>query len=341
MKIVPATRRVAFLCYDGMLSLDLSGPLEVFDFARRLLAVRWPEAPPAYALELVAWTPELVQTTSGLSLHVPRAARELRGAIDTLVIPGGLGTTEFAQRPGLVDWLRGAAAVSRRVASVCTGSVLLAQAGLVDGRRITTHWASCEQLAQLRPSVIVDPEPIFTRSDKYYTSAGVTAGIDLALALVEEDWGSELALAVAHWLVMFLKRPGSQAQRSMQLSAQTEQTHGLSELRAWIIENLASELDIDSVARRAGMSRRNLCRAFQRHTGMTPSKFVEAARVEAAQRWLAQSDRSLADVAVRCGFGSAETLRRTFRRCLGVTPSDYRQRERRGGLGGRVTAIES
>jgi transcriptional regulator GlxA family with amidase domain len=282
-----------------------------------------------------------VQTTSGLPLHVPCAARELRGPVDTLVIPGGLGTAEFARRLGVVDWLRETAAVSRRVASVCTGSMLLAQAGLLDGRRITTHWAACAQLAEMRPSVIVDPEPIFTRSDKYYTSAGVTAGMDLALALIEEDWGSELALAVARWLVMFLKRPGSQPQRSMQLSAQTEQKHGLSELRAWIIENLAAELNIDSVARRAGMSRRNLCRAFHRHTGMTPSKFVEAARVDAAQRWLAQSDHSLDDVAQRCGFGSAETLRRTFRRCLGVTPSDYRQRERRMSSRERELVIES
>ena len=329
MTLAPASRRIVFFCYDGMLALDLTGPLDAFDVARRLLAQR-NAAPMAYELELVAWAPDRVQTTSGLPLHVPAAARECRGAIDTLVIPGGLGTFDFARQPGVCEWLRHAAAASRRVASVCTGSILLARAGLVDGRRITTHWAACEQLARLRPQAIVDPAPIFTRSGKFYTSAGATAGIDLALALIEEDWGSEVALHVARWLVVFLKRPGSQPQRSIQLSSQAEQTNGLSELRAWIIEHLATDLGIDRLARQAGMSRRNLCRAFQRHTGMTPSKFVEATRVEAAQRWLSRSDHSLEDVAIRCGFGSVETLRRTFRRCMGVTPSDYRQKERAG-----------
>lgn len=328
MTLARGARRIVFFCYDGMLSLDLTGPLEVFDIASRVRHARAPDAPPAYVTKLVAWAPDTVRTTSGLSFHVPAAARALGGSVDTLVVPGGLGTASFSDDPEVLSWLREAAALSRRVASVCTGSILLARAGLLEGRRVTSHGAACELLAKMCPNVIVDPAPIFTCSDKYFTSAGATAGMDLALALVERDFGTELALEVARWLVMFLKRPAQQAQHSMQLSAQREQKHGSSELQAWIIEHLAEELDVARLARRAGMSRRNFCRAFSRDTGMTPSKFVEAARLEAAQRWLAESDVSIDDVAARVGFGSVETLRRTFRRALGVTPSDYRQARR-------------
>jgi transcriptional regulator GlxA family with amidase domain len=330
MTLVPAPRRIVFLAYDGILSIDLCGPLEVFDMARRLLADRYPSAPRAYELEVVAWTPDRVQTTGGLPLHVPASARGLRGSIDTLLVPGGLSSRKFGAQPDVRDWLREKSALARRVASVCTGSELLASAGLVDGRRITSHWAACDRLARHYPAVTVDPEPIFVKSDKFYTSAGATAGMDLALALIEEDWGTELSLGVARWLVMFLKRPGTQAQHSVQLDGQSDQTHALNELRAWIGEHLTTDLGIDRLAQRAGMSPRNLCRAFQRHTGMTPSKFVEAARIEAAQRWLAQSDHGLDEVARRSGFGSAETLRRSFRRCLGVAPSHYRERQRVG-----------
>jgi len=324
MLAVPAPRRVAFLCYDDMLALDVTGPLEVFDVARRLVAARRPEAPAAYELELVAWSPPLVRTTSSLPLHVPAAARQLRGPLDTLLVPGGLGSFRFGEQPEVGSWLRSVAAVTRRVASVCTGSALLAFAGLVDGHRVTSHWAACDQLAQHFPRVTVDPLPIFTKSDKFYTSAGATAGMDLALALVAEDFGAEIARQVARWLVMYLRRPGTQPQHSVHLDEQGAETHRLGELRAWIIEHLASDLTIDRLAHQVGMSRRNFCRAFQRHTGVAPSKFVEAVRIEAAQRWLAQSDHALDEVARRSGFASADALRRSFRRCIGLTPSDYR-----------------
>ena len=324
MTAVPAPRRVVFLCYDDMLSLDVSGPLEVFDGARRLVAERHPGAPAAYELELVAWTPPFVRTTSGLPIHVPSDARHLRGPLDTLIVPGGLGTLRFGEQPELWRWLRAMTAVTRRVASVCTGSALLALAGLVDGHRITSHWAICDQLARRFPRVDVDPEPIFTKSDKFYTSAGACAGMDLALALVTEDFGAEIARQAARWLVMYSKRPGTQPQHSLHLDEQSAETHRLGELRAWIMEHLASDLGVDRLAQQVGMSRRNLSRAFRRHTGMAPSKFVESVRVEAAQRWLAQSDHGLDEVARRSGFASADALRRTFRRRLGLTPRDYR-----------------
>lgn len=324
MTIVPAPRRVVFLCYDDMLSLDLSGPLEVFDVARRLVAERHPGMPAVYEIELVAWTPPIVRTTSGLPMHVPSDARHLRGPLDTLILPGGIGSLRFGEQPELRAWLRATAAATRRIASVCSGSALLALAGLVDGHRITSHWAVCAQLARRCPRVEVDPEPIFTKSDKFYTSAGACAGMDLALALVAEDFGAEIARQVARWLVMYLKRPGNQPQYSLHLDQQSAETHRLGELRAWIVEHLASDLGVDRLARQVGMSRRNLCRAFRRHSGMAPSKFVEAVRIEAAQRWLAQSDHGLDEVARRSGFASADALRRTFRRRLGLTPRDYR-----------------
>jgi transcriptional regulator GlxA family with amidase domain len=305
-----------------MLSLDVSGPSEVFDVARRLVAARQPEAPAAYELELVAWSPPLVRTTSGLPLHVPADARELRGPLDTLIVPGGLGSFHFGEQLEVRRWLRSVAPLARRVASVCTGSVLLASAGLVDGRRVTSHWAACEQLARSFPRVVVDPEPIFTKSDKFYTSAGASAGMDLALALVSEDFGAEIARQVARWLVLYLRRPGTQSQQSLHLSEQHAETHRLGELRAWIVENLASNLGVDRLAHQVGMSRRNFCRAFQRHAGMTPSKFVEAVRLEAAQRWLVQSDHALDEVARRWGVAPADPVRGPMRRRQGGNPSD-------------------
>jgi transcriptional regulator GlxA family with amidase domain len=221
--------------------------------------------------------------------------------------------------------VRQQAAVSRRVASVCTGAFLLAASGWLDGRRVVTHWTRCEQLAQQHPRLRVEPNPIFINDGPVWTSAGVTAGIDLALALVEEDLGRAMALEVARQLVVFLKRPGGQSQFSVTLSLQK---HGnrFDELHAWIAENLARELNIPTLALQAGMSDRSFVRHYRAETGQTPARAIELIRVETARRLLCDTGVPIKRVAVQCGFGSEETLRRSFVRAMGVTPQAYRER---------------
>ena len=210
--------------------------------------------------------------------------------------------------------------------SVCTGAFLLAEAGMLDGCRATTHWASCDELARRHPEVEVETDPIFVRDGNVITSAGVTAGMDLALSLVEEDLGREVALETARWLVLFLKRPGGQAQFSAQLAAQMADREPLRELQQWLPDNLGEDLSIPALARRACMSERNFARAFRAETGMTPAAYVEAARVERARRELETTDLPVDAVAARCGFGTVETMRRAFGRRMGVNPAAYRER---------------
>jgi transcriptional regulator GlxA family with amidase domain len=229
----------------------------------------------------------------------------------------------------VIAWLTAAARRSRRVASVCTGAFLLARAGLLDGRPATTHWASCKELARRYPSIRVEPDPIFVRDGDVMTSAGVTAGMDLALALVEEDLGRETALETARWLVLFLKRPGGQAQFSAQLAAQMADREPLRELQEWIPDNLDVDLSVPALARRACMSERNFARAFRRETGMTPAAYVETARVERARMALESGELPVETIARQAGFGTVETMRRAFGRRLGVSPLDYRNRFRR------------
>jgi transcriptional regulator GlxA family with amidase domain len=248
--------------------------------------------------------------------------------VDTLVVPGGEGTREAFRDEALVSWIRRAAGRARRVTSVCTGAFLLAEAGLLDGRRATTHWSACSALRRRYPSITVEDDPIFVRDEHVWTSAGVTAGMDLALALVEEDAGKEAALAVARQLVLFVRRPGGQAQFSAQLSADAAEREPLRELQAWIVDHLAEDLTVDALAQRAHMSPRNFARAFKREVGMTPAAYVERSRVERAQQALQTSEAPVALVARRCGFGTAGTLRRAFHRRAGVSPAEYRSRFR-------------
>jgi transcriptional regulator GlxA family with amidase domain len=227
-----------------------------------------------------------------------------------------------------VAWIRDAAARSRRVTSVCTGAFLLAAAGLLDGRRATTHWAWCDVLANRYPAVQVEPDPIFVRDGDVITSAGVTSGMDMALALVEEDLGREIALEVARWLVLFVKRPGGQAQFSAQLEAQIADREPLRELQQWLPDHLDEDLSVPALARRACMSERNFARAFRGETGMTPAAYVEAARVERARIFLDSGDLPVETIARQTGFGTVETMRRAFRRRVGVSPAGYRSRFR-------------
>jgi transcriptional regulator GlxA family with amidase domain len=313
-------RRIVAVVFPNVQALDVTGPTEVFSLAERAR----PE--PTYTLELVAPDAGPLRTSSGLSLVPDRTLDRTRGPIDTLIVAGGLGVQGAAQDDRLVKWLRSAARRSRRVGSVCTGAFLLAKAGLLDGRRATTHWASCEALARNYPSVSVESDPIFIRDGNVYTSAGVTAGIDLALALVEEDLGRQAALAVARSLVLFIRRPGGQAQFSASLAGQAAGQPGVRELQEWIPDHLDEDLSVPALAERAFMSPRNFARVFSNEVGVTPAAYVEAVRLERARTLLETTELQLDEIARRCGFGTVETLRRVFGRRLGVNPSDYRSR---------------
>ena len=313
-------RRIVVVAFDRLQSLDAVGPIEVFSTANRELGRE------AYAIELVASTGPVVRATNGLALAVDHRIGAIRGALDTLVVAGGEGTATALQDRTLIDGVRRLAGRARRVASVCTGAFLLAEAGVLDGRRATTHWSSCDRLAQQYPSVTVDPDPIYVRDDNVYTSAGVTSGMDLALALVEEDLGRDLALRVARRLVLFLRRPGNQSQFSAQLSAQVAERDALRDLQQWIADHPDADLSVASMASRVGMSERNFARCFKNEVGVTPGRYVEAARVEVARRLLEETDESIARVATRSGFGTAETLRRVFLRAVHTGPTEYRRR---------------
>ncbi len=315
-------RRVVIVVYPGVQTLDVTGPAEVLRAATLM-------RPSAYDVTVAARDQGPLPTSTVSLMPDGRLEDVESGPIDTLIVAGGTGTRAAEDDERLVDWLREAARRSRRVTSVCTGAFLLAKAGLLDGRRATTHWASCADLAARYPAVTVEPDPIFVRDGNVATSAGVTAGMDLALALVEEDLGRQTALDAARWLVLFLQRPGGQAQFSAQLAAQTADRAPLRELQGWIPDHLDQDLTVPALARRALMSDRNFARAFRRETGLTPGAYVEAARIERARIALETSDLPVEEVARRAGFGTVETMRRAFRRQVGVSPADYRTRFRR------------
>ncbi|GAA0233627.1 GlxA family transcriptional regulator [Cryptosporangium japonicum] len=302
--------------FDGVQSLDVSGPLEVFAGANRAV-------PGTYRLATASPGGAPVRTSGGLTL-VPDSGLESADPPHTLVVPGGEGTRDLD--PDVVGWLRSRAPDVTRLVSVCTGAFLLAEAGLLDGRRATTHWWACDTLARRYPRIDVDPEPIFVRDGPVATSAGVTAGIDLALALVEEDLGREVALTIARHLVMFLRRPGNQAQFSTQLSAQVADRPGLREVQRWIADNPRADLSVEALARRANLSPRQFARAFAAEVGRTPGRYVDQVRLETARRVLEESDESVEVISRRCGYGTTEAMRRAFVRTLGVAPGDYRRR---------------
>lgn len=318
---MPGPRQVIVLAFPGAQALDFVGPLEVLEVAERL-------RPGSYSSSLATPDGAPFATSSGLRVTPARSLKAVRGRLDTLVVAGGSGVHEAAGLPDTVRRVRALAGRARRTASVCTGAFLLAEAGLIDGRRATTHWASAQRLAEEYPAIEVDPNPIFIRDGDVWTSAGVTAGMDLALALVEEDLGPDVALAVARWLVLFAKRPGGQAQFSTPLSAQTAQRQPLREVQDHVRATPTGDLSVESLARRAHMSTRNFARTFAREVGATPAAFVESVRLEHAKQLLEATATSVDAVAASCGFGTPETLRRVFARRLGVSPAQYRDRFR-------------
>jgi transcriptional regulator GlxA family with amidase domain len=317
---VPAT--VLILAFPEVQLLDVAGPLQVLSSANEV--ARTHGLPLPYAPRVVSAEAGVVAASAGLAMladPLPKSARP----IDTLIIAGGRGVQAAARDAVLTAWIRRQASRSRRIASVCTGAFLLAETGLLDGRRVTTHWRDCEVLAARYPRLCVEADPIFVRDGETWTSAGVTAGIDLTLALVEEDLGRRVALDVARELVVFLKRPGGQAQYSTALSMQ-HAAERFGDLHAWMAENLATDLTVPVLAQRVGMSERSFIRHYRQETGGTPARAVERMRVEAARQLLSESALPLKRIASRCGFGSEDTMRHSFVRVVGVTPQVWRDR---------------
>jgi transcriptional regulator GlxA family with amidase domain len=334
----PAARTVVFALYDKVTLQDVAAPLEIFARANDFGA--------NYHVLLVSPTGAAVGTTAYARLDVNLALADVPARIDTLLVPGGV-PADFSFTPGLhdipeeptpdtvpdaLDMVRLLAPRARRVASVCTGAFVLAALGLLEGRRATTHWAHCQTLARRYPNVRVDPDSLFVQDGPFITGAGITAGIDLALALVESDYGPTVARRVARWMVVFLQRPGGQAQFSVWADSALPVSGGLRDIVDAVIADPGADHSIASMAVKAAVSERHLARMFHDQIGMTPARFVEQARLEAAKVLLATGDQSQDSVARRAGFGTTDTMRRTFRRNLGVSPGVYRNRFRTTGI---------
>ncbi len=313
-------QRIGIVAFDGVEALDVTGPWEVLHTAGAIAG----EVP-----ELICITAsgEDVRSSSGLSYSADAAITDV-DELDTLIVAGGIGVSDALAERKLVAGVARLAAVARRTGAVCSGAFLIAEAGLLDGRRATTHWARCGELAARYPAVEVDPDPIFIRDGQVFTSAGVTAGMDLALALVEEDVGRVVALQTARMLVLYARRPGGQSQFSVQLAHQSAERAPLKDLVAWISEHPDEDLSVGALGARMHLSERQLSRVFRAELDATPAAYVEQVRIERARALLETDGDSLERVAARCGFASAEVMRRAFHRRLGASPRDYRDRFR-------------
>jgi len=312
------TRRIRMLVFPAAHLLDVSGPLSLFASANEIAGYA------AYDVALVAVKAGPVKSSAGIELVAGLSIADVTSGIDTLLVAGGSGVDDALQDQRVVNWLRRQAGKTRRVASVCSGALLLAEAGLLDGRHAVTHWDRCDQMAARYPKVIVERDPIFVRDGKFYSSAGISAGMDLALALIEEDHSTELVHQLAREFVLYMRRSGGQAQFSPALRAQETQPGRIKAVQEWILANLHLPLPVEDLAARAAMSPRHFARRFAVETGMTPAAFIAAARLDAARQALADGEDQIDSIARRLGFGSAERLRRTFQRHLAVTPTQFR-----------------
>ncbi|GAA4111050.1 MULTISPECIES: GlxA family transcriptional regulator [Streptomyces] len=326
---MPTSHRVVIAVFPDVDLLDVTGPAEVFALANRETGGR-----AGYQVCLAGPAAGEVRTSAGVRLIADLSFAEVGRGVDTLLVPGAVDLTDAGPvariDPDVVSWVRDTARYAHRVASVCVGAHVLAAAGLLDGRTVTTHWLTAAQLAADHPAVTVDPDPIFVRTDRgrLWTGAGISACLDLSLALVAEDQGEEVALAVARQLVMYLRRQGGQSQFSVPLSRPATSRRDIDELRLWIADHLDEDLSAQALAARMCLSERHFARVFKQETGASPASYVEAARVESARRLLETTDCPLDEVAHTSGLGSVETLHRAVRRQLATTPAAYRRRFR-------------
>jgi transcriptional regulator GlxA family with amidase domain len=322
--------------FEGCDIIDACGPLDVFAFANYWFHMSGRLATPAYSLSIISEQAGPVQTFSGIRVMADHAIGENDEGIDTLLVAGGPNVEPARRNPAVMVWIKAMADRVRRIGSICTGAFLLAESGLLDGRRATTHWGYCQRLAEEFPNVAVEPDRIFVRDGNVYCSGGVTAGIDLALYLVEEDWGYEAATATARGMVTFPCRPGGQSQFRSFLLGENRASRNFRELQEWINANPQADLSVEALAQRMSMSPRHFSRLFDQEVGMPPAKFVETARLSSAFFLLEQTLLPMDIIAKRCGFGSAENMRRSFQRHLKVSPQDYRTRFRSPGHGSKA-----
>lgn len=325
--ITKNTRNIGLVIFENAQILDITGPMEVFSQADRYLSGTPLPCDAAYKRVLIASKAGPVTTSSGIRLHadIDFSSRECRH-LDTLMVAGGSGVHQAAENDALIEFIRALAPQVRRTASICTGTFILAKAGLLEGRAATTHWSAATRLSQAYPGICVKPDNIFVKDGHMYSSAGVTAGIDLALALVQEDHGRDVALHIARQLVVFMKRQGGQSQFSTSLARQAAATGKMGKILRWIVHHPARNLSVDALASRCAMSQRNFTRTFKQETGMTPGKFVEKMRVEKATREIETRNRGFKEIARDCGFKNEEMMRRAFKRRLNVLPGIYRKR---------------
>jgi transcriptional regulator GlxA family with amidase domain len=319
------SRRIVIAAYEGISLLDLAGPLEAFRLAATFEGPRGQRG--SYECSVVSVRGGPVRTADGVELVTDSVRTLSRSQIDTLIVPGAFLVDDVTRDLDLVRWVGKTAPTCRRVCSVCIGSFLLAAAGVLDGRRAATHWMHAQLLATRHPKVTVESDAIFVRDGRVWSSAGVTTGIDLALALIEEDAGRQVAMNVARMLVVYLKRTGGQSQYSALLAAQTQsESETFDPLDRWIAEHLKEDLRVDALAERVHMSPRNFARAYAEKRGRTPAKAVEAIRVEAARRRLEETEHRIESIAEDSGFSSEEQMRCSFIRILGIPPREYRKR---------------
>jgi transcriptional regulator GlxA family with amidase domain len=316
------SRRIGIVAFDGVQALDVTGPGDVFSLANEVLARK----PAAYEVALLGVKKGRITTQSGIALYA-NASLAQSGLLDTIIVPGGVGVRLHSEvRTTLARWLRANALRMRRVASVCTGIYALADSGLLDGRSATTHWRFARHIQELRPRINVDADAIFIKDGKYYTSAGITAGIDLCLAFIEEDFGRELAMHVAREMVVYLRRSGGQLQYSAPLHLQVQAKAGFDDIAQWIRGHLNEDLTVEAISEHANLSPRHFTRKFKAEFGITPADFVEELRLDEARWLLVNASDAVEKVAKDVGYSNDETFRRAFARRFGVVPSDYRNR---------------